>query len=150
MDINLLLIFLQLISVLVAFASAMILFLTIRSNKELNRNNLFNELVKQERELRIKLNEYRKEIHQNMDNNVEKEIWSAITLEYDTLLFNYYEYLAVCINKELINEKPIKKYFKQLLMSVAEQFESSILFEEHFAKKGDYLGIQWLIKRWKV
>lgn len=73
-----------------------------------------------------------------------------ITLDYDTLLFNYYEYLAVCVNNSLSVENVMKKYFKQLLIFVNERFGNSILFEEQFAKREEYPGIQWLFKRWKI
>lgn len=144
MDINFLLIIIQFLTVIITLISAIILYKTIQNNKILNQNNLFNELVRQERELRVKLNEYRKEIHR------KKEIIIGITLDYDTLLFNYYEYLAICIHQKLINENVSKRYFKQLLISVKEKFDDSILFKRGYAKKEDYIGLIWLFNKWQV
>lgn len=145
MDINFLLIIIQFFSVIITLISVIILYKTIQNNKILNQNNLFNELVGQERELRVKLNEYRKEIYKLRRKNT-----IGITLDYDTLLFNYYEYVAICVHQQLINEKIIIKYFKQLLISVKEKFDNSILFKKNYAKKEDYPGIQWLFNRWEI
>lgn len=148
MDINnVLLIIIQFTTAIITLISVIILYKTIQSNKSLNQNNLFNELVKQERELRIKLGEYRIEIDKRLDEDREFE---EITLNYDTLLFNYYEYLAICVFKRLINEREIKLYFKNLLNNVRQMFEDSILFKEEYAKKEEYPGLLWLFKKWKI
>lgn len=71
MDINIILVIVQLITVIATLISAFLLYQTIKSNNILNQNNIFNEVVKQERKLRIKLEEYRKEIakrRKNKDN----------------------------------------------------------------------------------
>lgn len=73
MDINTSLIIIQSVATLIAFISATILYLTIKNNHTLNKINLFNELVKQERELRIKLSEYREEIHRRIDNGKDSD-----------------------------------------------------------------------------
>lgn len=65
-------------------------------------------------------------------------------------MFNYYEYLAICLYKRLINEKDAKLYFKDLLCYVKEAFDSSILFEEKYANRNQYKGIQWLFKQWNI
>ena len=85
MDINVFLIILQFFYVLVAFISSIILFLTIKSNKELNKNNLFNELVKQEREVRIRLNEYQEKIDESKNKNELNRLWN----DHDNLVFNF-------------------------------------------------------------
>ncbi len=147
MDTNRLLIIIQLLSTIITLVTALILWITIQHNKLLNQNNIFNELVKQERELRIKLNEYRIEIDKRLDKNKE---FKEITLNYDTLLFNYYEYLAICVFKKLINEKEAKLYFKNLLIYIRQMFEDSILFKEDYAKKEEYQGLRWLFNEWKI
>ena len=136
-----------LIATIITFCSVIILALTITSNKNLNQKIIFNELVKQERELRIKLNEYRNELHKKLEN---KKDFSEIILDYDTLLFNYYEYLAICLYKKLINEKNARLYFNTLLKSVKESFDNSLLFKKKFANKNDYPGINWLFKKWNI
>lgn len=69
---------------------------------------------------------------------------------YETILFNYYEYVAICLYKNLINESESNLYFRDLLKSVKEYFESSLLFEKELAKKEEYPGIQWLLKKWNI
>ena len=130
--------------------SVILIYITIRNNKNLNQKIIFNEIVKQERELRIKLNEYRKEIHIRMSKSKKKEDWTDITLDYDTLLFNYYEFLAICLYKKLINEREAQLYFKESVKAVRDLFDSSILFEEGYANREQYKGIQWLFKKWKI
>ena len=147
MDTNNWLIIVQFLTAIITLISVYLVYRTIKSNISLNQNNLFNELVKQERELKIKLNEYRLEI----DNRIDKEKeFEEITLMYDTLLFNYYEYLAICLYQKLINEKYAKYYFKELLDDVKQLFEDSILFKEQYAQKSQYKGLQWLFDRWKI
>ena len=90
MDINLILTIIQLLSVIMALISVIILARTIQNNKYINQNNLFNEVVKQERELRIKLNEYREEIHIRENNSEENK---EVKLDYHTLLYGVYTFL---------------------------------------------------------
>ena len=78
---------LQITAIIISLISALFIFLTIISNKRLNQRLLFNETVKQERELRILLNEYRKDIDYEKIKTEEDKIR---VLEYETLLFNYY------------------------------------------------------------
>jgi len=72
-------------------------------------------------------------------SNSEKE---KMILTYDTLLFNYYEFLAICLYKRLVNESETRLYFKIPLISVKKVFESSLLFKKEEAKKEEYPGIQ--------
>ena len=144
MDINVLIILMQLITAIITLASVILIYLTIKNNINLNQNNLFNELVKQERELRIKLSEYKREINKRIDKN---EDFTEITLDYDTLVLNYYEYLSICLYQNLISEKYSKLYFGDLLFYVKDIFESSELFKKDYAKKNQYKGIQWLFKK---
>lgn len=99
------------------------------------------------RELRIKLNEYRGKIDGKRLNKREEEITK---FHYDTLLFNYYEYLAVCLKKELINESETWLYFKEFLIELKENFDESVLFKKRIGDKEKYPGIQWLFKNWKL
>ena len=122
--------------------SVILIYKTIKSNERLNQKILFTNITKEERELKIKLNEYRDIIKKT---NSEEAIF-----DYDSLLFNYYEYLAICVRKELIDEFDAKLYFKTILSSVKDRFENSLLFKENLVKKDEYLGIQWLFKRWNV
>lgn len=147
MDINIIIVVIQFFSVILTFISIIILAKTIKNNINLNKNNLFNELVKQERELRIKLQEYKEEIWKKLDESKEHE---ETTLAYDTLLFNYYEYLSICLYKSLIDENGAKLYFGELLPDVRQLFENSILFKKEYAKKEQYKGIQWLFKKWNI
>ena len=79
------------------------------------------------------------------------EDFESTALDYDTLLFNYYEYLAVCIHQNLLNEKNVRLYFKNLLVSVKEHFyEGSFLFKEGYVARKDYSGLRWLFKKWDI
>jgi len=130
--------------VLITLISVIFIYKTIKSNETLNQRILFSNITKEERESRIKLNEYRDKI------NSEEKGFEEIVFDYDTLLFNYYEYVAICISKKLIKESDAKLYFKTLLKSVKERFDSSLMFKENYAKQEEYPGIQWLFKKWKV
>lgn len=141
------LIMLQFVIAIMTLVSVYFIYRTIRSNVDLNQNNLFNELVKQERELRIKLNEYRLEIDKRID---EERDFKEITLMYDTLLLNYYEYFAVCLYHKIVDENVAKRYFKDFLDSIKVVFDNSILFNENYAKRSQYKGIQWLFKKWHI
>ena len=144
MDINTLI---QLVIAVIMFFSVVLIYMTIKNNKTLNRNLLFNELVKQEIGLRIKLQEYREEIQRRKGGNGDFE---EIMLDYDTLLFAYYEYLAICSYKKLINEKDVKLYFRIPLRNVKFLFEKSLLFSGGYAHKEEYPGMQWIFKEWKI
>jgi|TARA_B100001971_G_C18187354_1_gene536461 hypothetical protein len=133
-------IFIQLFIASVAFTSLLII-------QRINQRIIFNEVVKQERELRIKLNEYREEISRRKSSGLD---FNNIALDYDTLLFNYYEYLAISIYKRLVNDNISKLYFKTSLIYVKEQFESSILFDQKFANKEEYPAMIWLFNNWKI
>ena len=142
MDIN---IAISLITSLIALVSTILLAVTISANKRLNQNILFNEIVKQERSLRVILNKYRKEIQ---DNKRDGKDYQDVALDYDTLLLNYYEYLSICIYHDMINENKTKTYFKEFLKGVRDIFNESLLFKEGYANKNQYPGINWLIKKW--
>jgi len=144
---ELIIIFIQFSSVIITLVSVIILYKTIKENKNLNQNIIFNEVVNQERGLRIKLNEYKQERYVKLKRSQD---FTEITLSYDTLLFNYYEYLALIIYKRLINESSAKLYFYELVKDTKELFDSSILFEGGYAKREQYPGILWLFKKWKI
>ncbi|MAH07935.1 hypothetical protein CMI38_06835 [Candidatus Pacearchaeota archaeon] len=133
-------IFIQLFIASVAFTSLLII-------QRINQRIIFNEVVKQERELRIKLNEYREEISKRKSLGLD---FNDIALDYDTLLFNYYEYLAISVYKRLINEYIAELYFKTSLIYVKEQFESSILFDQNFANRDEYPATIWLFNNWRI
>lgn len=147
MDINFPII-IQVITITITLITTIILYKTIKSNENINQRILFNHIVSQERELRVKLSEYREEIHKRLKKSKKRDNFIEITFDYDTLLFNYYEYLAICLHQKLIDEKEAKLYFKDLLIYVKDKFEDSILFKEEYAEKDQYKGLQWLFKRW--
>ncbi|MBS3075228.1 hypothetical protein J4429_02090 [Candidatus Pacearchaeota archaeon] len=64
MDTNIIIAIIQSLTAIIILISVFLIYKTIKSNEILNQRIIFNEVVKQERELRIKLNEYR-EIIQN-------------------------------------------------------------------------------------
>lgn len=80
----------------------------------------------------------------------ESKDFSEIKRDYDTLLFNYYEYLAICLKEDFISEKESKLYFNELLPDVRQIFEDSLLFVEGYARKEQYPGIQWLFKKCSI
>ncbi|MBU2639927.1 MAG: hypothetical protein KKG75_04455 [Nanoarchaeota archaeon] len=137
----------SILTTLIALFSAVLLYKTIKSNQDLNKKILFSNITKEERELRLKLEKYRERIDNKKLTKHEREI---AALNYDTMLFNYYEYLAISLYKGLVNESETKLYFKELLISVKDYFDSSILFEENYAQKKEYKALQWLFKRWKI
>ncbi len=147
MDINIILVIIQSIMVITTIIYVILISKTITSNKRLNQQNIFNEIVRQERELKIKLWEYREIINNEKTNKKKRE---ETKLNYDTILFNYYEFLAICLYNKLINEKETKLFFKTPLVSVRELFEKSLLFKKNYAKKEQYKVVQWLFKRWNI
>jgi len=147
MFIDSVLIIIQTIAVTTTLISVILIYKTIKSNESLNQRILFSNITKEERELRIKLQEYQKRFEIKKLVKKEKEI---IMLDYETLLFNYYEYLAICLYKKLINESETKLYFKDILKGIKRVFEDSLLFKKKLAKKEEYPGIQWLFKKWNL
>ena len=142
MDISL---FVQLIITLIMLFSVILIYRTIKSNEKSNQNLLFNEIVKQERELRIKLQEYADEIKKSKGEKKENLVFA-----YETLLFNYYEYLAICVYKNLIDVNATRLYFRDLLISVRQVFKKSLMFEKEYVQKEEYKGLQWLFKNWST
>jgi hypothetical protein len=137
----------QLTIAIISLISVILIYKTIITNKNINKNILFSNITKEERELRIKLQEYQ----EKADNkNLTKKERDIAIFNYETILFNYYEYVAICLYKKLINKSESNLYFKDLLKSVKEYFESSLLFERELAKKEEYPGIQWLFKKWNI
>lgn len=147
MNINLVLIIIQTIAVITTLISVILIYKTIKSNERLNQRILFDRITKEERELRVKFQEYGEKIDNKKISRKERE---KLIFTYETLLFNYYEYLAICLYKNLVNESESKLYFKDLLISVKRMFESSLLFKNKVAKKQEYKGIQWLFKKWNL
>ena len=71
-------------------------------------------------------------------------------MDYETLLFNFYEYFALCILKGFVDEDNAKIFFKNLLLSVRGLFDNSVLFKEGYAEESQYRGLQWLFERWNI
>jgi len=147
MDINILIVLIQSIMLIITTVYVVLVYRTLRSNERLNQKRLFNEIVKQERELRINLLKYRDIIN---DENLKEKRRRESKLDYDTLLFNYYEFLAICLRRNFVNEKDAMLFFEESLKSVKEMFEVSLLFKGGYAKKEDYKGVHWLFKRWRI
>lgn len=137
----------QLIIAIISLISVILIYKTILNNEDINKKILFSNITKEERELRIKLQEYREKAEDKKLTKREKEV--AI-FNYETLLFNYYEYLAICLYKNFINESETKLYFRVLLKSVKDYFETSLLFEKGYAKREEYKGVQWLFRKWSI
>jgi len=64
--------------------------------------------VLNKRELRIKPFDYKQKIDNKKKKNSEREI---LALNHDTLLFNYYEYLAICLFKSLSGKMMLNYIF---------------------------------------
>ncbi len=141
------LIIIQTIAVLITLVSVILIYKTIKSNERLNQRILFCDITKEEREIRVKLQEYQKEYNKKKLTQKEKEI---VLFNRESLLFNYYEYLAICLYKNLINESETKLYFKEILRGIKQEFDNSLLFKRGIAKKQEYLGVQWLFKKWNI
>ena len=144
MDISLTLLLVQIIATILYI---ILIYITIKSNQRLNKQNIFTEIVKQERQLKIKLLEYRDIINNKKLNVVKRE---GTKLDYDTLLFNYYEFLAICLYNKFINEREAKLFFKSPLISVKEMFDNSLLFTADYADESQYPFIRWLFKKWDI
>jgi len=147
MFIEIILITIQTIAVITTLISVILIYKTIKSNESLNQRILFSNVTKEEREIRIKLQEYQEKFNNLKTPKKEKEI---ILFDRESILFNYYEYLAICLNKNLINESETKLYFKDILKGIKRDFNNSLLFKKEIAKKQEYPGIQWLFKHWKI
>jgi len=145
MFINIIFLIIQSLAVIITLISVILIYKTIKSNESLNQRILFNNITKEERELRIKLLEYNLKIEDSKTTEKEKQ---TLILAHDTLLFNYYEYLSICLIKRIIRENDAKLYFKDLLKNVKAYFDTSLLFEEESARKQEYPGIQWLFRKW--
>jgi len=137
----------QSIAVIITLISVILIYKTIKSNERLNQRILFSNITKEERELRSRLLDYNLKIENKMISNKEKRVF---ILAHDTALFNYYEYVAICICKNMIKENDAELYFKVLLRNVKDYFDSSMLFEKGGVTMDEYPGIQWLFKKWKV
>ena len=61
----------QITIALITLISVILIFRTIKSNETINQRIIFNEIVKQERELKIALNNYRRNIHKKKINSIE-------------------------------------------------------------------------------
>lgn len=140
MDMILISLVIQSIIAIIALITAIIIY-------KLNQRIIFNEIIKQERGLRIKLFDYKQKIEDKNRTKSEREV---LALNHDTLLFDYYEYLSICLFRKLINQRDTELYFKERFGFVKDLFESSILFERGFAEKEQYKALQWLFKKWKV
>jgi len=147
MFINISFLIIQTITTTILLISVILIYKTIKSNERLNQRILFNNITKEERELRIKLQEYKEKI---LEGKLNKKAEEIILLNRENLLFNYYEYLAICLYKNLINESETKLYFKDILKSIKDMFDNSLLFEKKLSKKEEYPGIQWLFKLWNI
>ncbi|MEK6935236.1 MAG: hypothetical protein AABW67_00455 [Nanoarchaeota archaeon] len=145
MFIEIILIIIQTIAVITTLFSVILIYKTIKSNENLNQRILFSNITKEEREIRVKLQEYQEKFNNPKTSKKEKEI---ILFNRESILFNYYEYLAICLYKNLINESETKLYFKEILKGIKRDFENSILFKKKIAKKEEYQGLQWLFKKW--
>ncbi len=147
MDISFLILIIQVIAVIITIIYVILVYRTMKNYQRLNQKIIFNEVVKQERELKIKLLEYRDIIN---NEKLNKKKRNETKLDYDTLLFNFYEFLAICLFKNLINDSEAKLFFRESLKSVGEIFQSSLLFSKKYAEKEQYKGIQWLFKEWEI
>lgn len=132
---------------IITLISVILIYKTIKSNERLNQMILFDRITKEERELRIRFQEYRERAENKKLTQSERE---RIIFNYETLLFNYYEYVAISLFKSLIKEEEANLYFRDLLISVKELFETSLLFEKKVANKEEYPGMQWLFRKWSV
>jgi|TARA_B100001971_G_C18026302_1_gene450177 hypothetical protein len=118
-----------LISLVIQSIIAIIALITAIIIYRLNQRIIFNEIVKQEKELRIILFDYKQKIE---DKKLPKKEREFLALNHDTVLFNYYEYLAISVYKKLVNESETILYFKGLLKDIKELFGSSILSSEGY------------------
>ena len=140
MDISL---FISVIYSIIALISVLILFFTLRMNKRVSENSLFNELVKQERELRINLNSIAWRMREEPKNE-------SLKYAYETLVFNFYEYIAICVYTKIVRNNVTRRFFFNLLVSTKELFDESLLFKDGLAKKKHYSALLWLFFYWGI
>lgn len=141
-------IMIEIFTALIFLVSVILIFITLRDNRNFHKQRLVGNLVSEEWKLKIKLNEYIEKIDRTRLKRKQDEIWN----DYHNLLFSYYEYLAMIIIKKMVREKDVKSYFKPLLIDVYKAFyhESEIFDEEVGPFRKDYFYLMVLFKRWKM
>ena len=147
MDIDIILLTVSIVSLIVTIVYVSLIYFTLRTNKEINKKILFNAIVNQERMNGANINEYRDVIHSENSSDAQKENAKG---DYDTFLFNFYEYLALCVSQKFVDEKVAMVFFREYLKSVKELFDKSVLFKGGYAEAEQYKGLLWLFKRWNV
>lgn len=134
----------QIIIALISLTSVILIYLIFKKTRELEQQKLFSNLVNQEKNLRISLWDLDSTRFQNLS---DEEIVN-MDFQYDTLLFNFYEYLAIIIYKKIILEKDLLPYFERFLFDVYLNFKESILFEGGERKpEEEYKYLIWLFKK---
>jgi len=73
----------QLLTALITTITALLIYKTIKSNERLNQRILFGNITKEERELKIKLQEYNEKIDNKRIIKKEKQ---SLIYSYETLL----------------------------------------------------------------
>ncbi len=138
----------EIITAIIFFISIIFILLTFRSNRKFHRQRLLNNIVSEERKLKIKLNEYQEKIEKTKSKKAKDTLWN----DSDTLLFGFYEYFAMLIIKNIINEKDIRSYFKIPLVYVFDSFynKEGIFDRSLDADRKDYFYLRHLFLKWKI
>jgi len=94
---------------------------------EINRDDLwlFNDIVKQYRELSIQFHTIMKDAERSDANN--KKMIQRFIIEQ---LLNFFEYIAYLVNNKLINKNIIMGYFRLLFEEIKENFGKQIFNEK--------------------
>jgi len=135
----------QIVIALISLTSVILILFIFKRNRELEQQKLFHDLVDQERDLRLIL----WEINSARFKDLSDEEIIQMDFEYDSLLFNFYEYLALVIYSKIIPEKYVLAYFERFLFDVYLNFKESILFEEgtKIQPEKGYKHLIWLFRR---
>lgn len=128
--------------------SVIIVYLTFRDNRRFHVQKMLNEIVSEERKLKIKLNEYQEKLRKIKSSSFEKEnLWN----EHDTLLFNFYEYVSLLVLSGFLPFKETNKYFRRIFVDVYASFVSNkTFFGRDGIERDDYPNLLRLFKAWKI
>lgn len=138
---------LDILSLIVFISSVVIAYFILKNNRLFHKQKMLNDLVSNERDLRIRLNEYQDKIELSK-NSVEKtRLWN----DHDNLVFNFYEYLAIMVFGNYLIEKDSRIYFRRLLVDVYRAFvDDKGFFVSADVSRRDYGNLMRLFKRWRI
>ncbi|MDA3836249.1 MAG: hypothetical protein PF542_01365 [Nanoarchaeota archaeon] len=127
--------------------SVLIVYMTFRNNERFHRQKMLNEIVSEERRLKIKLNEYQEKIRKASSPKEVTNFWN----EHDTLLFNFYEYVSLLILNDSLPLIVTRDYFRRIFVDVYASFSSKeTFFGQDDIERKDYSNLIKLFMLWDI